>query len=114
MTTPEAGRKSRRKGKRIENKVRKLHEGLGVKAELVPLSGAIKYRGNGADLDVYVRGPEAAPMIAEVKARANGEGFKTLEGWLKDFDLLFLVRDRAEPMVVLPWNTYAELIGRRA
>lgn len=105
------GRSARRKGKRVENAVRKLHEAIGVKAELVPLSGAIGYRGNVFDLDVYARGPDAAPMVAEVKARANGEGFQTLERWLSDADALFLVRDRAEPMVVLPWRIWEEFVS---
>jgi hypothetical protein len=37
-----------------------------------------------------------------VKARANGESFATLERWLGDADALFLRRDRASPIVVLP------------
>jgi hypothetical protein len=39
----------------------------------VPLSGSARYQGNGCDIDVYVFGPDAAPLVGEVKAR--GEGF---------------------------------------
>ena len=46
-------------------------------------------------------------------ARANGEGFKTLDNWLGDNDALFLVRDCAEPLVVLPWATWKRLAGKR-
>ena len=34
------------------------------------------------------------------------------ERWLGDNDLIFLRRDRAEPMVVLPWETWARLLAR--
>lgn len=104
------GRASRQKGDRRERQVVELHAALGVKAERVPLSGSVRYRGNGADVDCYVRGPEAAPFVAEVKGRANGQGFTTLERWLGDYDALFLIRDRAAPLVVLPWERWAELL----
>ncbi len=77
-----------------------------------PLSGAAGGSFSG-DVDVYACGPDAAPLVAEVKARANGAGFTTLERWLGDNDALFLRRDRAEPMVVLPWRTWARIVGQR-
>ena len=46
--------------------------GIGVHVERVPLSGASRYRGNGADVDVYARGKEEAPFVCEVKSRKNG------------------------------------------
>ena len=82
-----------------------MHEALGIKAERVPLSGAARYQGNGADLDVYAFGKDNAPLVTEVKSRKSGEGFVTLERWLGDADALFVKRDRAEPMVLLPWAT---------
>jgi hypothetical protein len=56
-----------------------------MSAERVPLSGASRYWGNGADVDVYARGKEEAPFVAEVKARKNGNGFTTLETWLAGY-----------------------------
>jgi hypothetical protein len=53
-----------------------------VHAERLPLSGASRYRGNGADVDIYPRGRDEAPFVCEVKAKRNGEGFTTLERWL--------------------------------
>ena len=44
---------SRDKGARIEREIVALHIEIGVKAERVPLSGSVRYRGNGADIDVY-------------------------------------------------------------
>jgi hypothetical protein len=36
--------------------------------------------------------------------------FALLERWLGDADMLFLRRDRAEPLVVLPWRVWARLL----
>jgi hypothetical protein len=41
-------------------------------------------------------------LKAEVKARASGEGFQTLEGWLGANDLHFFRQDGAAPLVVVP------------
>ena len=106
------GRASRDKGQRRERQVVALHEDLGVRAEKVPLSGATSYQGAGHDVDVYPWGPEGPPLCGEVKARANGSGFKTLESWLDENDVLFLIRDRQEPLVVLPWDTWRRLLKR--
>jgi hypothetical protein len=46
----------------------------GSRTERVPLSGAARYRGNGADVDLYVFGPDAAPIACEVKARFVRKG----------------------------------------
>jgi Holliday junction resolvase len=104
------GRLSRQKGARVEREIVGLHVALGVKAERVPLSGAARYRGNGGDVDVYALGPSAAPLIGEVKSRASGEGFTTLEKWLGENDALFLRRNRAEPLVVLPLRSWARIL----
>jgi hypothetical protein len=87
-----------------------MHRIIGIKAERVPLSGAVRYQGNGADLDVYVRGPEAAPWIGECKARASGEGFATIKRWLGDNDFLALMEDREAPLVVLPWARWQDIL----
>jgi len=104
------GKSSRDKGLRRERAIVEIHMKCGLRAERVPLSGAVRYRGNGADVDLYVRGAE--PVKAEVKARAEGDGFKTLERWLGGNDALFLWRDRAAPMVVLPLHVWIEIARR--
>ena len=106
------GKASRDKGLRRERAIVELHVKCGIHAERVPLSGASHYQGNGADIDIYARGNEA--LKAEVKARADGGGFKTLAQWLGDNDALILVRDRATPLVVLPMPTWLEVAGRSA
>lgn len=106
-----SGKRSRDKGARREREMVHKLNALGVKAERVPLSGAVKFRNTeSTDLDYYPFGDSEAPWVSEVKARANGEGFKTIESWLDDADTLFLMRDRQTPLVVLPWARFAELL----
>ena len=88
------GRMSQRKGYRIENEIRLLHVDLGIPAQRMPLSGAL-----GGDMSGDLR---IGTLRAEVKARANGAGFRTLEKWLAGNDLLFLRRNRQPPLVVMP------------
>jgi hypothetical protein len=104
------GRASRQKGDRRERQWVALHTEIGTKAERVPLSGATHYKGNGCDVDVYVRGPDAPPWTGEVKSRADGEGFKLIVRWLGESDYLALIADRSEPLIVLPWSKWAELL----
>jgi hypothetical protein len=62
------------------------------------------------DVDVGVLSDDRSLFTAEVKARKNGAGFATLEGWLGDNDMLVLRRDRADPFVAMPWTTFIELM----
>ena len=102
----------RRKGARLEREIVDLHRRLGIHAERVPLSGAMRYQGGAHDVDVYGLGRDAGPLCCEVKARRGGKGFKTLERWLSDNDALFLRRDHAEPLVLLPWRAWARLLAK--
>jgi Holliday junction resolvase len=105
-------RSQRDKGARVEREIVNAHRKLGLHCERVPLSGASRYQGNGADLDVYARGNEKPPLVCEVKARKSGAGFVTLESWLGEHDALFLKRNHATPLVVLPWRVWAELVAK--
>jgi Holliday junction resolvase len=98
------GKASRDKGYRAERGLVHAHLDIGIHAHRVPLSGASQY--DRGDLKIK---HSARELVAEVKARASGEGFKTLERWLGEHDLIFLRRDRATPLVVLPWSTYVLL-----
>ena len=104
------GKASRDKGGRREREIVNKHKALGCHAERVPLSGAARYKGNGADIDVYLVGRDAAPWVAEAKARGDGEGFVTIKRWLGENDLLFLVEDRAEPLIVIPWSRWCDIL----
>jgi hypothetical protein len=107
-----SGARDRRKGDRIELEFVKRHRALGVHAERYPLSGASHFRGSGHDLDLYALGRNEAPLVCEVKARKNGAGFATLESWLGELDALFLRRNNADPLIVLPWRIWERIIRR--
>jgi Holliday junction resolvase len=106
------GRKSRDKGNRIEREIVDRHKALGIHAERYPLSGASRFRGSGHDIDVYLFGREEAPIVSEVKGRKSGAGFVTLEKWLAEFDALFFRRNSADPIVLLPWRVWAQILDR--
>jgi Holliday junction resolvase len=108
------GRASRRKGDQIERELVNRHKELGVHAERYPLSGASRFRGSGHDLDIYLFGREQAPIVAESKGRKTGAGFATLEKWLAEFDALFLRRNNADPLVLIPWRIWVRILKERA
>jgi Holliday junction resolvase len=107
-----SGARHRRKGDRCERELVERHEALGVYAERYPLSGASRFRNSGHDVDIYAFGREEAPIVAEVKARKNGAGFVQLETWLGEYDTLFLRRNNADPLILLPWRMWARLLAK--
>ena len=107
-----SGARHRRKGDRIERELVDRHKALGIHSERYPLSGASRFRNSGHDVDVYAFGRDETPLVAEVKARANGAGFTQLEKWLGEFDALFLRRNNADPMIVLPWRVWAAMLEK--
>jgi Holliday junction resolvase len=107
-----SGAKHRQKGDRAEREIVDLHKAMGVYAERYPLSGASRFRGSGHDVDIYALGREAAPLVAEVKARKDGEGFVQLKRWLGEYDILLLRRNHAEPLVVLPWRVWTAILAK--
>jgi len=100
-------RSQRDKGARREHELVAKHLELGIHAERVGVAYA-----PGHDIDLYPFGRDAGALIGEVKARKDGAGFKTLETWLGENDLLFLVRDRSDPLVVIPWRVWELILGR--
>ena len=108
------GRAPWRKGDLLEREFVNRRKGIGVHCERYPLSGASRFRGRGHDLDLYALGREEAPLVAEVKARKNGADFTTLEKWLGEYDVLFLRRNNADPLVRLPWRLRTRFITQRA
>jgi hypothetical protein len=102
----------RDKGVRAEREIVDRHKAINVHAERYPLSGASRFRGSGHDVDLYPFGRDAGPLVAEVKSRKNGSGFALLEKWLGDYQALFLRRNRADPLVVVPWSTWVTLLEK--
>ena len=107
-----SGARQRQKSDRIERELVERHKAIGIHAERYPLSGASRFRGSGHDLDIYPFGQEETPIVAESKARKNGAGFVQLEIWLGEYDALFLRRNNADPMVLLPWRVWAALLAK--
>lgn len=105
-----SGVKHKRKGSRIEREMVELFLEIGIHAERVPLSGAARYKGNGADIDVYPFGIDEESWQFEVKGRKNGDGLRLPERWLGANDGLLFKRDRRKPLVVLPWESLEALL----
>ena len=96
------GKLSRNKGLRNERGLVTELRGAGLEAERVPLSGAA---GGNFTGDVIVSG-----MRFEAKARKDG--FALLHRWLRDNDGLFLKADRKPQLVVLPMDTFVNLLNQ--
>ena len=103
---------SRDKGTRGEREVVALHKPMKVHAERVPLSGAMAYRDNGEDVDIYAFGKDEAPLVCQVKRQKTDAGWKTLLGQLGEADALFFRTDRGEWHVTLPWGVWKRLMGK--
>lgn len=110
-----SGRRHKVKGSRVERELVHAHRALGVEARRMPLSGAAGGEFAG-DLMLTITSPDPKlgklELRCESKARSNGEGFTTLERWLGKNHVLLLKRNRVDPMVVLPWSTWARLLIR--
>jgi len=94
----------RKKGDRFERELVAKLQKAGIPALRVPMSGGGSIPGD------VLYGPNHR-YRAEAKKRAGGEGWKTLERWLAGNESLILGRDRADPLVVLDWGTFTELMG---
>ena len=96
--------KSKRKGSSYEREVVRDHLALGVQASKQPLSGALggKYSG-----DVQIAG-----LIGECKRRRKGYSslYKAMEQG-GGSDVLFVRDDNRETLVVLPWETWRQILG---
>ena len=79
-----SGTRHRRKGDRIEREIVELHRALGIHSERYPLSGASRFRGSGHDIDIYARGRDEAPLVAElINERDIGRGSWQRAGFVK-------------------------------
>jgi hypothetical protein len=72
----------------------------------VPLSGAAE----GYPGDLIIGGAGTRELRAEVKCRAEADGWVVVKRWLGDNDLLFLIEDRKDPLIVLPWSVFTQLL----
>jgi Holliday junction resolvase len=96
------GRAPRRKGVRAERALASFLQAAGLRAQRVPLSGAV--RGYPGDIVVPVLGVD---RVVEVKVRSAG--FQTFYKWLEGRDLLIIKADRSPPLVVVPLRLAVEV-----
>ena len=99
------GNRAKRKGTRVENKIKKLFLDLGIPTRRQPMSGAIV----GFPHDVYA--DVMGGLSIECKARKGAKGFVTMEKWQGSADLLVIVSDYQEPRVKMRWRKFKELMG---
>ena len=95
--------KSKIKGSRVERKIVKLFEDLGIKARRQPMSGALQ------DFPYDVKVDLLGGMHCEVKARKGGKGFATIKRWKGNADLLIMVEDFSEPGVYIDWSLWKRI-----
>ncbi|BAQ88072.1 Archaeal Holliday junction resolvase [uncultured Mediterranean phage uvMED] len=100
------GKFSKSKGYRVEHKLVKEFNKAGIKARRQPMSGAI------ADFpyDIEIKDERFHKLSVEVKARKNGDGFKTLEKWKSGADLLCLHKDHGTTMVCLDLPLFIDIL----
>ena len=103
---------SRDKGTRGEREVVALHKPMKVHAERVPLSGAMAYRDNGEDVDIYSFGKDEAPLVCQVKRQKTDAGWKTLLGQLGEACALFFRTDRGKWHVLMALENYRRLVKK--
>ena len=97
------GKKSKRKGYRIEHEIEGILRDEGIIAKRIPLSGASWLKGD-IFIELFNKG-----YVGEVKSRS--EGFKEIYKWLSDKDFLFLRADRKDFLIVMNIKTFLELIN---
>jgi hypothetical protein len=105
------GAMQRRKGATGEREVVNKHREIGIQADRIVMSGAVKNQrmGNGHDVDVN---PEwrLAPLCGEVKLGSHVP--KSVSRWLADNDFLAMRRDRGDWVYVIPERIWLELVKR--
>jgi Holliday junction resolvase len=94
---------AKQKGDRLERAVTSLFNASSIKAQKVPLSGAIAT--HPGDVNIWLDGKK---WVLECKSRKE---FKTLYGWLENRDALILKGDRQPALMVLPLERFLELIA---
>lgn len=98
------GKASRDKGNRFERACVNTLRAGGMDACRIPLSGAAGGDFTG-DLKVTIHGQE---WRIECKKRARA--WSDLYHWLEGARALFIARDRADTLVVMPLVTFQELV----
>lgn len=105
------GRRSKKKGYTGEAEVVKLLEQYHIKAERVPLSGALKSDKYSCDVTCHVK-----DSIKRIEVKRRKSGMKTIQKWLnedKNSNYVFFREDgdRTGWVVIMPMQEFIELAG---
>lgn len=103
-----SGRAPKQKGNRFEREIVNRLLGVGIKAARLPLSGAMRGIYGGCDVTLSMLGRECR---AELKHHRNG--FATFYKWIARVHILIVRRDHDEPLVVMPFKTFVELLQQK-
>ena len=98
------GRSPKRKGSGFEREIVQLLQELGLAAERVPLSGAVKGGMFDRDITCPIRG-----IDRRIEAKRRARAFMTIDGMLGGNFALVVRDDRSRPLVILTLEAFAEL-----
>ena len=100
------GKKSKRKGYTGEREIVQLLNKYGIKAERVPLSGALKGKLSG-DVDCTIKGEHK-----KIESKRRKDGFKELYKFIEqdDCDYIFMRADRKDWIVAMTFGEWLELV----
>ncbi|SRR6266487_3055906 len=99
------GRSPRRKGSSFEREVVAMLQALGLAAERVPLSGAVKTARFDHDVSVPVRGVDR-----RIECKRRARAFRTIDQMLGGNYALVVRDDHSRALVVMSIGTFAELV----
>lgn len=95
---------SKRKGNTFERDLVNQAREKGLHAKRVPLSGAAEhFKG-----DVILRSSWEQDYCIEAKWR--GDGFRQIYGWMQGKDALVIKADHEEPLCILPYKNFLDLL----
>lgn len=98
------GRSPKRKGSAWEREVVALLQALGIAAERVPLSGAVKTSRFDHDVCCPVRGQDR-----RIECKRRARSFATIDAMLGGNFAVIVRDDRSRPLVVMTLEAWAEL-----
>jgi Holliday junction resolvase len=102
--------RAKQKGDREERRIVNLIKEWGFHAVRAPLSGAVQFRGQTDDIDAYFNGVDKAPFFIECKMRKDNSGFKVIDDWMGNADILSIRTDGNRAKYVLTEEALKRLV----
>ena len=101
------GKKSKRKGYTGEREIVQLLNKYGIKAERVPLSGALKSEKMKGDIDCTINGE-----LKKIESKRRKDGFRELYKFIEqdDCNYIFMRADRKDWIVAMTFGEWLELV----